>query len=322
LKLIDIFDKIVNKLNWSNYMHSQALSSISRSLSLPALGCLTAGMFLWSHNPSGHEESSIPPIALDILEVVAANVVQKTILASAILWTAKKIPFLDSLTRFPRIFFGITWAVIPSHHFHYFYKYNIDPSLCRWKVEYLQSNAVSCEKKSLLLHYEGEDGEVGCSRNYLLNIAELAKNHVIQRTIITDIMSSEEIDRSIELLPEQEYDVLWIRSHGIQRGIALGAKNIDMFDTQALFALVKKMKNGGRIILEVCEAGEGEKNIAKAFSESCPTCTVYAPSENTRMSYGMRISKEGTPYFGREKGGERFSTNKNITRAYRSGKDL
>lgn len=96
------------------------------------------------------------------------------------------------------------------------------------------------------------------------------------------------------------FDVILIFSHGASTQIDGGHDSAQLTkDAHKIMSfLFRAIKPGGKIILDACNAGKGEENIARSISRRIPHATVYASPTYVNTLYGVTYDpKDMTPTF-------------------------
>lgn len=145
-------------------------------------------------------------------------------------------------------------------------------------------------------------------RTSLSIFRQIAKTYKIERREIKDKQGVQDLVRE-----EEKYDILCFRAHGNPDGIWLGEYFLSKEYKNFIGQLSKKVQNGAKIIFASCNAGEGENNIARAFSSFNEKSTVYAGKRILSAFWGFRINDEGVPKF-------RDLLGFDMTRIYEKGK--
>ena len=115
---------------------------------------------------------------------------------------------------------------------------------------------------------------------------------------------------------KKKYNRIDFHNHGSPDCLQLGPGDIISTGSIGFFEwLNDRIKPGGTIVLDVCQAGKGLENIARCISKFCPEATVLASSDDIHGYLGSEYDRHGTPSFNNGT----FFKGKDITRIYRDG---
>ena len=164
--------------------------------------------------------------------------------------------------------------------------------LIQQKIEKIQAASKGFRKKALILQGAHDPTQTFPTRAHVEKMSRLAKTHSIHRAIVHS-------EQDILKLPYDKFDAIWIRAHGNPSAIHLGEKCIlnQKSSSKVLAALASRIKKGGRVILESCDAGNGLQTIAKRISLFCLDATVYAPTTTISGIFGLDFDAQGFPHF-------------------------
>jgi|GEM_PF-5824057 len=116
------------------------------------------------------------------------------------------------------------------------------------------------------------------------------------------VYSEEQLERELDSIGDKTVDILMINAHGSQLGFTLHPSQRINLATSVLkfrrFAdkLAQKVSRSCQIVLQSCNTGVKEVNIAKSLSIKIPGSTVYAPTCVITTEEGFRLNGEGKPY--------------------------
>jgi len=148
-----------------------------------------------------------------------------------------------------------------------------------------------------------------CNRSFLSNFKTAVRSEHYDRTKISSYNQLVHVLTGIE---DYSLNTIWIRAHGkpgsirFSRHCRLFTESYEIFD---LFR--KKLKRGGRIILETCNGTQ----MAEAISANCPDASVYADPGKNHSFVGFGFSSRGIPEFN----DGTFCKGKKSIRLYRTG---
>jgi|GEM_PF-6913556 len=240
--------------------------------------------------------SSWIPHALDLVESVAGSTaldVLETATDDRLVCLGMSAPLavLSYLTPHPVATFALASFALWYGTRVYDYS-SAKRQLIEKKLEQIAA-ASSGPAKALIIQSAQDEMGALSMRTHVEKVRELAKTHKIERVVVHNGREF------LAALKPGQFDIVWLRAHGHPDRIEIGSgfELAKHTERSLLQSLANKVKHGGKLILECCSAGGGEKSIADHIGTFCWERTVYAPITKISGILGFEFDRWGYPQF-------------------------